>query len=152
VAALAFTVASAVLATGIQAGAARERTARPDRAEVVGTWLRAATMPTDTGAVLYGDADLLLSAHLAPGTDQLWSLPARALDPLSIELNRQLNGPTPPTWVIGWMPINTWGLDPEHLVLATLSLRYRVVATVCGVPLYLHRGVHRILPTQPATC
>ena len=151
-AALAFTLASAVMATGIQADAALEQPAHPDRTAIVATWLRAASMPSDTGTVLYGNASLLLGAGLAPGTDELWSLPARALDPLSIELNRELNGPTPPTWVIGWMPVDAWGLDPQHLVSETLSRRYRVVATVCGVPLYLHRGVHRILPTQPSVC
>ena len=151
-AALAFTVASAVVSAGLQAGTARVRDARPDRTSVVGTWLRDAARPGDTGTVLYGNADLLLTAHLPPGTDQLWSLPARALDPDSIELNRQLNGPTPPTWVIGWVPLDTWGLDPEHRVLATLSLRYRVVATICGVPMYLHRGEHRFLPGLGTPC
>ncbi len=150
--ALAFTVTSALLATGLQAGTARTRDARPDRTEVVGTWLRDAARPGDTGTVLYGNADLLLTAHLTPGTDQLWSLPSRTLDPRSIELNRQLNGPVPPTWVIGWFPLDTWGLDPEHRVLATLSLRYRVVSTICGVPIYLHRGQHRILPGLATPC
>ena len=103
------------------------REARPDKTDVVGTWLRDASIAGDTGTVLYGNADLLLTAHLPPGTDQLWSLPSRALDPRLIELNQQLNGPHPPTWVVGWFPLDTWGLDPEHRVLATLSLRYRVV-------------------------
>jgi len=152
VAALAFTLISALTSAGLQAGTARAREARPDRTDVVGTWLRGAAHPGDTGTMLYGNADLLLTAHLRPGTDQLWSLPTRALDPRLVELNRQLNGPTPPTWVIGWMPINTWGLDPDHLVLATLSLRYRVVATVCGAPIYLHRGENRILPGLGTPC
>jgi hypothetical protein len=43
-------------------------------------------------------------------------------------------------------------LDPEHRVLATLTLRYRVVATICGVPMYLHRGEHRILPGLATPC
>ena len=87
-AALAFTVASAVVSAGLQAGTARTREARPDRTNVVGSWLRDAARPGDTGTVLYGNADLLLTAHLPPGTDQLWSLPSWALDPDSIELNR----------------------------------------------------------------
>jgi len=37
-------------------------------------------------------------------------------------------------------------------VLATLTMRYRVVTTICGVPIYLHRGVHRSLPSQPLDC
>ena len=48
--------------------------------------------------------------------------------------------------------MDTWGLDPEHRVLATLAVRYRVVMTVCDVPIYLHRGVHRSLPFQPLDC
>jgi hypothetical protein len=150
--ALAFTVTSTLLSTGLQAGTARTREVRADRTEVVGTWLREAARPGDSGTVLYGNADLLLTAHLTPGTDQLWSLPSRTLDPRSIELNHQLNGLTPPTWVIGWMPLDTWGLDPDHLVMATLSLRYRVVSTICGVPIYLHRGEHRILPGLATPC
>ncbi len=151
-AALAFTIASALVSTGLQAGTARVRDARPDRTYVVGTWLGRAAHAGDTGTVLYGNADLLLTANLAPGTDQLWSLPSRALDPQSTELNRQLNGPHPPTWVIGWFPLDTWGLDPQRLVMATLSLRYRVVATICDVPVYLHRGVHRALPGLFTPC
>ena len=50
------------------------------------------------GTVLYGNADLLLTAGLPPGTDQLWSLPTRALDPRLLQLSQQLNGPHPPTW------------------------------------------------------
>ena len=152
VAALAFTVASAVLSTGMQAGTARTREARPDKTDVVGTWLRDASIAGDTGTVLYGNADLLLTAQLPPGTDQLWSLPTRALDPRLLQLSQQLNGPHPPTWVVQWFPLDTWGLDPEHRVLATLTMRYRVVMTVCGVPIYLHRGVHRSLPFQPLDC
>ena len=152
VAALAFTVASAVLSTGMQAGTARTREARPDKTDVVGTWLRDASIAGDTGTVLYGNADLLLTAHLPPGTDQLWSLPTRALDPRLLQLSQQLNGPHPPTWVVQWFPLDTWGLDPEHRVLATLTMRYRVVTTICGVPIYLHRGVHRSLPSQPLDC
>ena len=151
-AALACILTSAVLSTGVQSGVARERAPRPDKTEVVGTWLRQATVAGDTGTVLYGNADLLLTARLPPATDQLWSLPTRALDPRLVHLNQQLNEPSAPTWVIGWMPLGTWGLDPDHLVLATLSLRYRVVAEVCGVPVYLHRGVHRSLPLLPLDC
>lgn len=149
---LGLVLASAVSATAFDAGRAEVREAEPDRAALVGTWLRAASLPRDTGTVLYGNADVLLVAEMAPGTDQLWSLPTRTLDPRLLELNRQLNGPHPPTWVIGWYPLNTWGLDPEHRVLATLHLRYRVVATVCGAPMWLHRGQHRILPAAPTDC
>jgi hypothetical protein len=149
---LAFTLASAVLSTSVQAGSARGGHARPDKTYVVGTWLDHASIAGDTGTVLYGNADLLLTARMPPGTDQLWSLPTRALDPRLAELNRQLNGPLPPTWVIGWMPLDTWGLDPDRLVQATLGLRYRVVATVCDVPVYLHRGVKRSLPPLPLDC
>jgi hypothetical protein len=151
-AALACTLASSVVATGIQAGTAEERAGHPSRTQVVGAWLREAADPIDTAAVLYGNSGLLLTAGLRPGTDQLWSLPARALDPMSIELNRQLNSRKPPVWVVEWMPVDTWGLDPRHLVEATLSLRYREVGDVCGVPVLLHRGAHRTLPPLPTVC
>ena len=151
-AALSFTVASSVLSTGAQAGTAQGLDLRPDKTHVVGTWLGAASVAGDSGTVLYGNADLLLTARLTPATDQLWSLPTRALDPRLVSLNQQLNGPQAPTWVIEWHPLDTWGLDPDRLVMATLSLRYRVVATVCDVPVYLHRGVHRSLPAPPPEC
>jgi hypothetical protein len=149
---LVFTVASALVATGLQAGTARVAEAKPGRTEIVGTWLRETTVAGDTGTVLYGNADLLLIAQLPPGTDQLWSLPTRALDPRLLHLNQQLNGPHPPTWVIEWMPRDTWGLDPDRVLLATLSLSYREVARVCGIPVYLHRGVKRMLAPMPTDC
>ncbi len=149
---LALVVASALAATAVTAGTAQVREARPERTATVAAWLRAASLPDDTGTVLYGNPDLLLAAEMPPGTDQLWSLPTRTLDPRLVELNRQLNGAHPPTWVIGWYPLDSWGLDPDHLVLATLHLRYRVVASVCGAPLWLHRGERRILPAPPTGC
>jgi hypothetical protein len=54
--------------------------------------------------------------------------------------------------VVEWLPVDTWGLDPEHRLLATLTMRYRVVATVCDVQVYLHRGVKRTLPPLPLDC
>ena len=56
--ALAFTVTSTLLSTGLQAGTARTREARPDRTEVVGTWLRDAARPGDSGTVLRYDGTL----------------------------------------------------------------------------------------------
>jgi hypothetical protein len=79
---------------------------------VVGTWLRDSSIAGDTGTVHYGNADLLLDSQLPPATDQLWSLPTRALDPRLVELNSQLNGPHPPTWVVEWLPRDTWGSIP----------------------------------------
>ena len=152
-AALACILTSAVLSTGVQAGVARERAPRPDKTEVVGTWLRQATVAGDTGTVLYGNADLLLTAQLPPATDQLWSLPTRALDPRLVHLNQQLNEPSAPTWVIGWMPLGTWGLDPDHLVLATLTLRYRVVADgVRRAGLPAPRACTAACPLLPLDC
>ena len=35
---------------------------------------------------------------------------------------------------------------------ARFAAHYRLVETVCRVPVYLHRGVHRDLPPVPAWC
>jgi len=149
VVALGFALASSVVSTGIGAGAAARAPYVPDPSVALATWLRAAHAAGDSGVVLYGNANLLLDAGLRPGSQQLWSLPERTIDPRLDQLNADLNGPTAPTWVIQVMPLDTWGLDPEHRVMATLSLSYRQVADVCGFPVYLHRGVHRALPASP---
>ena len=152
VVALVFALASSVVSTGVSAGTAARAQQVPHRSVGLATWLREAHAPGDSGVVLYGNANLLLDAGLRPGSQQLWSLPARTIDPQLLQLNADLLGATPPTWVIQVMPVNTWGLDPEHRLMATLSLSYRKVAEVCGFPVYLHRGVHRILPAASPLC
>lgn len=122
------------------------------RDRAVTSWLQDAHLPGDTGLVTYGQAQVLEASGLRPGYAFLWSLPARTLDPDLHRLARDLHAPSGPDWVVVWLPVDTWGLDPHGLVAGELTRHYRQVATVCGVPIWLKSGEYRTLPPVPAGC
>lgn len=147
---LAVVLTSAVVMTSVHAAADRP----PDQhqsAEVAG-WLRDAGRPGDSALVTYGHADVLMASGLTPRYPYLWTLPLRTLDPHLDRLVRQLNGRHPPTWVLRWSYLDSWGLDPRDRVATALAEHYRLARTVCGVPVYLHRGQARRLPPSPRAC
>ena len=147
---LAFAVASTVAATAVDSSAYN-----PDptvRRYPVADWLHQARHVGDSGTVIYGHADILANAGLRPVYPYLWGLPTRTLDPQLDRMVRQLRGRRAPDWVITWNPIGTYGLDTTGRGQAALDAHYRLAATVCDVPVYLHRGVHRILPPPPQDC
>lgn len=147
---VAVVLASAVVATTIRAAAYAPPEAHLGRA--VAGWLQAASRPGDTAVVAYGRADILEAAGLTPGYPYLWTLPMRTLDPDLDRLVRRLSGPRAPTWVVQTSPLDSWGIDPHARMAHALAAHYRLVETVCRVPVYLHRGVHRDLPPVPAWC
>ena len=122
------------------------------RDRAVTSWLEDAHLPGDTGLVTYGQAQVLEASGLRPGYAFLWSLPARTLDPDLHRMARDLHRPGGPDWVVVWMPVDTWGLDPYGLVAGELTRHYRQVATICGVPIWLKSGEYRTLPPVPAGC
>lgn len=101
----------------------------------IGTWLAGRTEPGDTGVVLYGDPDILLTAGLTSPYEHLWSLPVRVRDPQLVELTAVLNGPDAPTWVLAWNDLNAWGISPDT-ARAVITSRYQLYAVVCDVDVY----------------
>ncbi|GAA2139814.1 hypothetical protein GCM10009844_08910 [Nocardioides koreensis] len=143
-------LASALVMTSLRAAADRP----PDQHQSaeVAAWLRDAARPGDSALVTYGHADVLMASGLTPRYPFLWTLPLRTLDPHLDRLVRRLDGRHPPTWVLRWSYLDSWGLDPRDRVAAALAEHYRLARTVCGVPVYLHRGEPRRLPVAPDGC
>ncbi len=111
----------------------------------VGTWVRDAAHPGDTGTVIWGEANLLYAADLRSPYPYFWSLVTRTLDPHLHRAVALFGGPDAPTWVVLWLPTNTWDLDKDGELSRTLHERYRVVGMPCGKPVLLLRGLHRDL-------
>jgi hypothetical protein len=80
----------------------------------------------------------------------LWSLPMRTFDPQQARLRQTLAGPEAPEWIVQVTGLNAWGIDGGSRLRNLVHHRYRVVATVCGHPVWLRRDVERELRTPPA--
>lgn len=113
----------------------------------VGTWIRDAAEPGDTGTVIWGEANLLYAADLSSPYPYFWSLVTRTLDPHLQRAIALFDGRHAPTWVVLWLPTNTWNLDKQGELARALHEHYRVVGKPCGKPVLLLRGEHRdVLP------
>lgn len=108
-------------------------------AQQVSRWLAARAQPGDSGATLYGGADVLLGTGLRLVYPYLWSLPVRTLDPRLEQLTAAVTGPHRLDWLVVSTPVDAWGLDPAGRLSAQLSSSYTPVATVCGRQV-LHRA------------
>lgn len=106
----------------------------------------------DTGYVAYGHPNILESSGLRPTYPYMWSLPLRVLDPHLTTLTAQMRSNRAPAWFVQGSPVNSWHIDSLGTLQRTRDERYRLVATVCGVPVYLLRGVSRPDPGAPSTC
>jgi 4-amino-4-deoxy-L-arabinose transferase-like glycosyltransferase len=101
----------------------------------------------DTLVVFGGRADLQISTGLPSPYRQLWSLPMRTLDPDLTELQGVLSGPEPATWLVEWVPFDTWSETAGSKLEATVRERYVEHGTGCGGrPIWLLRGVDRDVP------
>lgn len=118
------------------------------RSFVVGTWLRDAAAPGDSGVVAFGQPNVLERAGLEVPYPYLWSLIVRTRDPRLEELTTVVVGPDRPTWVVDWSGPRPWGLDAAAFRSA-LERDYREVATVCARPVWLDRTVDRHLESIP---
>lgn len=114
-----------------------------------GEWLADSSSPRDTAVVLYGNAAVLEAADLRSPYPHLWSLPMRTLDPGQARLRATLSGPASPEWVVGVNPLNSWRIDDAGLLRDMLGERYRVVAEVCGFPVWLRADVSRRSAPEP---
>jgi hypothetical protein len=147
-------VAVAVLSSLGHAGAsvAAGRTSTAEAEAGLAGWLSAASRPGDSGVVVYGAADVFATTPLRPAYPYLWSLPMRTFDPQLDRLVGLLDGSHAPTFVVERMPADSWGIDPKGRVDRALARRYRPAGAVCGVPVYVHDTVQRLLPPLPTSC
>lgn len=147
-------VVAAVGVTAFHVGDAWQHRTDPGHTWVGGTsiWLRETKQPGDTMVVLYGEAAVYETSRVRPAYPYIWTLPMRVLDPHLDGLSSLLSGAEAPTFVLVPSPLNAWGIDPHGALQQTLDQHYREVATVCGSPVYLRKGVHRPIAAVPPGC
>lgn len=115
-------------------------------------WLDVAGRPGDTALVLYGHPNIIEASGMQPAYPYLWSLPLRTLDPQLDRLVATLNGGNAPTWIVEWLPSDSWDIDVDGRLSSSITAHYRAAGTICGVPIYLNRATPRALPSRPADC
>jgi len=146
---VAFVVVSAIVSIVMAEVSDLAPTRATDRSLV--RWLGDAADDDDSAVIAYGHAHVIQAAGLEPAYPYLWSLQVRTLDPELSALTRHLEGPDP-TWVLEWDSFNSWELDAEGRLSATVDEHYRHVTSVCGVDVFLRKGVQRDLPPVPTSC
>lgn len=150
---VALSVVLASAAITATASLATDSLAEDPKEKAVKTYLSSSSAPDDTAVVAYGHPNLIEASGLDPGYRNVWSLPMRVRDPDLDHLVARLSRGEAPTWFIGWNSLNSWDIDEDGRLKRTLTNRYRVVASVCGVEIYLHAGVKRDLaPAPDVTC
>jgi hypothetical protein len=115
-----------------------------------GAWLQASSVPGDTALVLYGAAAVQQSSGLESPYPYLWSLPVRVYDPDLDHVQATLRGRSAPTWIVQSSALNSCDIDEDGELREQLNASYRIVADVCGAPVWLHKGLTRELAEPPA--
>ena len=134
------TLGSAVVYAAVPSAWSSQRT---------GEWLAAARAPEDTGLVVYGLPSVLETADMASHYPHVWSAALRTLDPEQTRLRATLAGPDAPAWIVQINGFNAWGIDDGSRLRDLVHERYRVVAEVCGYPVWLRQNLARDLPAPP---
>ncbi|SFP02310.1 hypothetical protein SAMN05660464_1994 [Geodermatophilus dictyosporus] len=114
-----------------------------------GEWLADSKAVGDTGFVAYGLPSVLETADVPSPYPHLWSAAMRTLDPDQTRLRATLAGPGAPSWVVQVNGLNAWGIDEDSRLRDLLHQRYRVVAEVCGHPVWLRQDLTRELAPPP---
>jgi hypothetical protein len=142
-------LASALVTTGIGAVGASAAQGGGGHDVAVSEWLREASHPSDTVVLAFGAPNVIEMSGLATPYRYSWSLQVHLMDPHLDALIDVLNGPRAPTWLVRIAsPLEMSGLDNPRFKSAR-SAHYRLVETVCGHPIYLHRGLVRLIPPKP---
>jgi 4-amino-4-deoxy-L-arabinose transferase-like glycosyltransferase len=115
----------------------------------IGEWLVDAQAPADTAFVAYGLPSVLETADMPSPYPYLWSVPMRTSDPEQARLRATLAGSGAPSWIVQVTGLNAWHIDDESRLRGLLHDRYRVVAKVCGHPVWLRQDLTRELPAPP---
>lgn len=117
-----------------------------------GRAMEAAAEPGDTLVVFGGRADLQITSGMPSPYEHLWSLPMRTLDPHLSDLASVLTGPDAPTWVVEWVPFETWNDTDGETLAGLVRERYVAHGGGCGESdgqqrtVWLLRGVDRPVP------
>ncbi|MGY1715030.1 hypothetical protein ACI78R_11280 [Geodermatophilus sp. SYSU D01106] len=114
-----------------------------------GEWLADSKAAGDTGFVAYGLPSVLEAADLPSPYPHLWSAAMRTLDPDQARLRATLAGPEAPAWIVQVNGLDAWGIDEGSRLRDLLRERYRVVAEVCGHPVWLRADLTRELAPAP---
>ncbi len=114
-----------------------------------GDWLARSSRPGDTAFVAYGNPAILEYAAMGSPYPYLWSVPMRTLDPDLSRLERLLGGPRAPAWLIEVNPWNSWQIDADGSLRERIAGRYRVVAEICGSPVWLRADLNRSPASLP---
>jgi hypothetical protein len=103
---------------------------------VVG-YVRAHTGPGDRIFVMWAAADIYYLADRNPAVRYMWFRNIQAIPGALGEARRALAGPDPPALVVA---VNAPGsIDASGATARILARRYRLAATVAGVPIYAPR-------------
>jgi hypothetical protein len=101
-------------------------------------YVRSHTRPGQRIFVMWAAADVYYLADRDPSLRYMWFRNIQAIPGALGQAQRMLAGPHPPALVVR---INSPGsMDPSPETESILANRYRVVATVEGVPIYAPKG------------
>jgi hypothetical protein len=114
-----------------------------------GEWLGASSTPGDTAVVVYGAAAVQYYSGLRSPYPYLWSLPVRVLDPNADRLEATLSGPEAPSWIVQTSGFDSLSVDQDEKLNTQVGASYRIVAEVCGKPVWLRRDLTRELAALP---
>ncbi len=115
----------------------------------IGEWLADSKAPGDTGFVVYGLPSVLETADMPSPYPHVWSAAMRTLDPEQDRLRATLAGPAAPEWIVRINGFDAWDIDDGSRLRDLVEQRYRVVAEVCGYPVWLRQDVTRELAAPP---
>ena len=115
----------------------------------IGEWLADSKAAGDTGFVAYGLPSVLEAADMPSPYPHLWSAAMRTLDPEQTRLRATLAGPRAPSWLVQVNGLNAWGIDDGSRLRDLVEQRYRVVAEICGRPVFLRKDLTRELAPPP---
>lgn len=120
-----------------------------------GEALADSAVPGDTLVVFGGRADAQFASGLPSPYRFLWSLPMRTLDPDLTDLRAVIEGRDAPTWIVEWVPFDTWSDEGGDALGRLVDERYVEHGSACGNDdrtVFLLRGVERPLvePECPA--
>jgi hypothetical protein len=114
---------------------------------VTGQALGSVSRAGDTATVLYGNPQVQQASGLRSPYPQLWTLPMRTLDPGLRRLDHLLTHRRAPTWLVEWLPLDSWGIDRTDRTGLDIATHYHPVGSVCGHQVLLRDGLHRPSPS-----
>jgi hypothetical protein len=106
----------------------------------VARYVRTHARPGDTQYVMYARANVGYYTGLPSPYPYAWSLMVRAVPGAIPRLQRLLDSPQRPTWVVRWQKPGLWGLDPQNRTAHALRAHYRLATRIDGRAIYHARS------------